>query len=118
MAYPDFEFPDNEPSFMHHSSVERYLVDYAKHFKLYDHIRFKTKVVSVTPLINVYNEKLGERFVKWKVQTCKIDQKIVSETFDGVVVCNGYDDFIFTCCTLVIHVENNFMVILLSNEIN
>ena len=88
MCYPDFPFPDDVPSFMHFSTVNKYLEDYAKEFHLSDNIRFNTTVISVDPLVNEYNQDLGDRFVKWKIKYANNDKNNV-EIFDAVMVCTG-----------------------------
>ncbi|CAG0885434.1 unnamed protein product [Darwinula stevensoni] len=37
MAFPDFPFPEEDASFLHHTKVLEYLEGYAKHFNLYKH---------------------------------------------------------------------------------
>lgn len=44
----DFMTPEDFPQFMHHSRIFQYLCAYADKFGLRHHIRFNTKVVSVT----------------------------------------------------------------------
>lgn len=40
MQIPDFPFRNQEgPSFVHHSVIRKYLLDYAKHFNLYPYIK-------------------------------------------------------------------------------
>ena len=39
MAFPDFPFPDDLPSFVGHEEVRSYLIDYAQHFKLLQFIK-------------------------------------------------------------------------------
>ena len=91
MCYPDFPFPDNVPTFMHHTTVYEYLVNYAKHFGLEKLINFKTKVSSVSPILpkdGILDD--NSRFIKWNVQYENVESKAkVDEEFDGVVVCNG-----------------------------
>jgi len=50
MAYPDFPFEPKGNSYLHHSEVQRYLDDYARHFGLTQFIEFQTRVVSVKPV--------------------------------------------------------------------
>jgi cation diffusion facilitator CzcD-associated flavoprotein CzcO len=50
MAFPDFPFKDNEKSFLHHTDVKQYLIDYCEHFGLKELIEFNTKVVEVRPV--------------------------------------------------------------------
>lgn len=39
MAFPDFEFDKDLPSFIHHTDVLQYLKDYAAHFELLKYIK-------------------------------------------------------------------------------
>jgi len=85
MAFPDFPFPDIEDtSFLHHSKVLEYLESYKKHFDLEKLIRFNTVVSKVDPV-------LTEKKSKWEVTTrCLKSEKIETNLFDSVMVCNGH----------------------------
>lgn len=76
-SYPDFPFPDGTPLYPTHQQVARYLQDYADHFDVTPHIRFRNRVTSVTPAA----DEPG-----WQV-TVDEDQTFV---FDGVVVAPGH----------------------------
>lgn len=41
MCYPDFPFPDDYPNYIHNARLHKYIRDYAQHFDLLRHIRFK-----------------------------------------------------------------------------
>uniref|UniRef100_A0A0L8HYK0 Flavin-containing monooxygenase n=1 Tax=Octopus bimaculoides TaxID=37653 RepID=A0A0L8HYK0_OCTBM len=64
MSFRNFPYPDNAPSFLHHSEVLAYLEDFANHFGLHQYIKFQTQVTLVEPC-------LAKSFlpspVKWKV---------------------------------------------------
>jgi len=45
MAFPDFPFREDLPSFMGHEEVRNYLLSYAEHFDLLSFIK-----ASITPL--------------------------------------------------------------------
>ena len=49
MEYAAFPMPDDYPDYPHHSQIAAYFDDYVDHFGLRDKIRFRTRVVSVTP---------------------------------------------------------------------
>lgn len=49
LQYPDFPTPDDLPDFPSHWQVMKYLEDYANHFGIRPHIRFRTSVTSVKP---------------------------------------------------------------------
>uniref|UniRef100_H2ZM09 Flavin-containing monooxygenase n=1 Tax=Ciona savignyi TaxID=51511 RepID=H2ZM09_CIOSA len=85
MAFPDFPFDKELPSFLKHSDVQEYLESYCKEFKLEKHIEFNTLVQNVTPL------ESDNRATKWKVTTYHLLTKQTSHhIFDGVMVCNGH----------------------------
>lgn len=92
MNFPDFPFPDETPSYMHHSEVVEYLKSYAEHFDLLKYIQFNTKVVDVEPAqdgrLNPITTQLGE--TKWIVTSqSKINGEMKKSVFDGVIICNG-----------------------------
>src|SRR5690606_2692730 len=60
-----------------HAELKQYFQDYARHFDLYRHYRFGTRVVSVTP------EGVG-----WRV-TAEKDGNQDSRYFDGVLIASG-----------------------------
>ncbi|XP_033755721.1 LOW QUALITY PROTEIN: dimethylaniline monooxygenase [N-oxide-forming] 1-like [Pecten maximus] len=85
MAFPDFPFRADLPSFIRHEDVLEYLESYADCFDLLKYIKFSTKVKLVHP------QKSSDT-ITWEV-TYKtlIDSDLTSttETFDAVMVCNG-----------------------------
>ena len=91
MCYPDFLFPEDSPTYLHHTLVCNYLENYVKHFDLEKVIRFKCKVKSVSPMLaesSLLNEE--NRFVRWQLRYTKLGtKKDYHDEFDGVVLCNG-----------------------------
>ncbi|XP_024938193.1 dimethylaniline monooxygenase [N-oxide-forming] 1 isoform X2 [Cephus cinctus] len=85
MQIPDFPFADQDgPSFVHHSVIRKYLLDYAKHFNLYPHIKLNTVVKRVTP------ETLSAGQVTWMVTSLDLETKVeTTKAFDAVILCNG-----------------------------
>jgi len=83
MCYSDFPMPADFPNYMHHSKFLEYLRLYADHFRLEQHIRFETEVVSV--------EQQQDGGGRWSVTTRKINSTgdTETETFDAVMVCVG-----------------------------
>lgn len=79
MAFSDFPMPNDYPDFPHHTQILRYFEDYVNHFRLRQHITFRTQVERVDPLspggfrVTVRDET-GER----------------SEDYGSVVVANGH----------------------------
>ena len=74
-AYKDFAFPADGPLYPDHEGVRRYLEAYADRFELRQHIRFHSRVTSVSAA--------GER---WRVA---LGDAGASE-FDAVVVASGH----------------------------
>eukprot|EP00127_Corallochytrium_limacisporum_P005048 Clim_evm3s198 gene=Clim_evmTU3s198 len=62
-AYSDYPQPEENPDYIHHSLMAKYLNDFADHFKLKDLIRFRTKVTHV-------EHGPGDR---WRVETESTD---------------------------------------------
>jgi len=75
--------PVDFPNYMHHSKFLEYLRLYADHFRLEQHIRFETEVVSV--------EQQQDGGGRWSVTTRKINSTddTETETFDAIMVCSG-----------------------------
>ena len=77
--YDDFPFPADYPDYPSHQQLAAYFQNYAKHFKLYEHIQFDTLV-----------EKCElDNDMKWKVTTTK-SGITKTESFDALAVCNGH----------------------------
>lgn len=52
MQIPDFPFQIQEgPSFVHHSVIREYLLDYAKHFNLYPYIKVSSYYFNYTDYV-------------------------------------------------------------------
>ncbi|KAG7207338.1 hypothetical protein KM043_009003 [Ampulex compressa] len=86
MQIPDFPIKDQDgPSFAHHSVIREYLLDYAKHFNLYNHIKLNTLVKHVEP------ETLKNGQTVWMITYEDLETKVqTTKTFDAVVLCNGH----------------------------
>ena len=83
MAFPEYQFSEELPSFLARKTVLQYLEDFADHFDLMKHIRLQHEVTSVKPL-------RGDDAQMWQVTTKDLKNgTLKSETFDAVVVCNG-----------------------------
>ncbi|XP_003414926.1 flavin-containing monooxygenase 3 isoform X1 [Loxodonta africana] len=82
-CFADFPYPDDFPSFMHHSKLLEYLTAYAKEKNLLKYIQFKTLVSKVKkrPDFSITGQ--------WDVITEK-DGKQESAIFDAVMVCSGH----------------------------
>ncbi|KAM9312133.1 uncharacterized protein PAF06_010043 [Gastrophryne carolinensis] len=88
MAFPDFPFDPALPSFMHHSEVLKYLEEYTDHFSIRPHIKFNTRVVSVSPL---QGDNGGKTEICWDVTfQSQGGVEPVTERFDDVMVCVGH----------------------------
>ena len=77
MGFPDYPFDkQGDPSFIGHEEVLEYLVKYAEMSKVLPHIKFNTKVISIS--------RTGDG--KWKIETNQND----SSLFDFIIVANGH----------------------------
>ncbi|UYV84882.1 hypothetical protein LAZ67_X003861 [Cordylochernes scorpioides] len=80
MMFPDFPFPEEGPSFIHHTEVLKYLHQYADYFQLYKYIKFNTEVCKVTPKENIWTVHLKENDAN----------NVEKRNFDFIIVCNGH----------------------------
>lgn len=86
MPYEKFPFPDELPSYIHHSDFLKYLEDFADHFELKPYIRLSTEVKKVTPI-----KKKSSDSTVWEVTTKNmLSGEETTDQFDAVLVCNGY----------------------------
>ncbi|KAM9312132.1 uncharacterized protein PAF06_010042 [Gastrophryne carolinensis] len=85
MEFPDFSFNPNLPSFIHHSDVLKYLEEYTDHFSIRPHIKFNTRVVSVTPV-----QVEGEDFCWDVISQTSGGSDSLTERFDAIMVCVGH----------------------------
>lgn len=84
MAFPDYPFPQQLPSYVHHPDVLAYLEDYANQFNLLPYIKFRTSVESLSR-----QEDQGKNY--WTLTYTDLDShQTTSATFDAVVICNGF----------------------------
>ncbi len=75
--FSEFPMDDAVAPYPHHSEMRRYFRDYAKHFELYQHYQFGTRVLRMERRENgwaLYTEKAGVTR-EWQ--------------FDGVLIANG-----------------------------
>ena len=96
MNFPDFPFPKDGDTYIHHTVVLKYLKDYAAHFNVLPHVKFDTKVLSADPLLTpsiVENRSESDendsRWCRWSVKYQQKGCQEQCEEFDAVVVCNG-----------------------------
>ncbi|KAJ8046244.1 Flavin-containing monooxygenase FMO GS-OX-like 2 [Holothuria leucospilota] len=88
MAFPDFPFKTELPSFLGHTDVREYLEDYANHFGVFKYIKFFTRVESVKP---IKTDVRGKEKWEFKVRdVCNKDSSKECSIFDAVIVCNGH----------------------------
>ena len=77
MGFPDFPFEkQGDPSFIGHEQVLGYLVTYAKMTKVLPHIKFNSKVISISRTVDG----------KWNIETNQHE----SFTFDFIIIANGH----------------------------
>ncbi|XP_063786960.1 uncharacterized protein LOC134936005 [Pseudophryne corroboree] len=87
MEFPDFPFDPSLPSFIHHSDVLKYLEEYTDKFSIRPHIKFNSRVASVSPVLSDGDQ----RKVSWDVTVHHHDDdKQVAQRFDAVMVCVGH----------------------------
>lgn len=80
MEFPDFPWRQKQ-SFVHHSKVLQYLVDYAKHFGLLPYIRLEHHLTRLTR-----TDDDGQ----WQVTLCQMKQQhSFTRTFDILILCPG-----------------------------
>eukprot|EP00731_Ephydatia_muelleri_P026945 Em0018g1045a len=88
MAFTDFSFDADIPSFMTHQEVLRYLQRYAEHYGLAKHVAFCTVVEKVAPLLAPDDDVTNPR---WRIETRDlITSNHSCEDFDYVLICNGH----------------------------
>ena len=109
MAFPDFPFSENLPSFPYHSDVLHYLQRYAEHHNLSRLIKFRTLVEKVVPVkrdlgcgvmdtatstasngVWTSTQSAFPDRIKWMVTVREVttgDRE--TKEFDAVLVCNG-----------------------------
>lgn len=78
--YDDFPMPESYPDYPGHRLLARYFQDYARHFGLYPHIRFRTLVERCEPT--------GDG--RWRVRVRTEEGREETHVFDQLVVCNGH----------------------------
>lgn len=76
--FKDFPMPEGTPDYPGQALMRRYFVDYAKHFGLYPHYYFNTKVLTV--------EKAGQQ---WKVTIQTKNETPQTLIYKGVIIANG-----------------------------
>lgn len=88
MAFPDFPFPSEWPSYISHQKVLEYLEDYASQFKLQKYVNFNSLVSRVRPLVS---QETADKEV-WEVLIRNLDTNQTQvDHFDAVIVCNGHN---------------------------
>ena len=92
MHFPDFEFPEETKSFMKRQVILKYLQSYAEHYNIKKHVRFNTKVLNVEPILDG-EQDLNWVGTRWMITTKDlISGETSTEEFDGVAICNGYEN--------------------------
>ncbi|CAL1541028.1 unnamed protein product [Lymnaea stagnalis] len=88
MAFPDYPFPEDLPSFVRHKDVQKYLEDYTAHFNLSQYIKFLTIVKWIEPVV----DETSQFKFKWAVTTCNVlnQAEEVTQIYEAVLVCNGH----------------------------
>ena len=77
--YDDFPMPEDYPDYPSHRQLAAYFQAYAKHFDLYEHIRFGTLVKHCVRMQDG----------RWEVET-ETEGRREKQVFDALCVCNGH----------------------------
>ncbi|XP_029667204.1 flavin-containing monooxygenase FMO GS-OX-like 4 [Formica exsecta] len=87
MNFPDYiTMEAQEPCYVSHQEILKYLRDYAQHFDICRHIHFNTRVEHVQLELSKYNNK-----EKWSVQVKKLKTNETElQYFDAIMICNGH----------------------------
>lgn len=75
----DFPMPEGTPDYPNHERMRNYFIGYAKHFKLYDHYYFHTKVERVE----------RQEDTTWKVTTSHPELGEQTYSYKGLILANG-----------------------------
>ncbi|AXI03974.1 flavin-containing monooxygenase [Aquirhabdus parva] len=78
--YEDYPMPEDYPDYPKHSQLQAYFESYAKHFGVYDEIRFHHTVQHVSRLPNG----------NWQVEFLDANGQKHQETFTALMVSNGH----------------------------
>ncbi|XP_014470671.1 PREDICTED: flavin-containing monooxygenase FMO GS-OX-like 3 [Dinoponera quadriceps] len=86
MQIPEFPFKDDDSmSYIHHSAIKQYILDYAGHFNLYPYIKLNTLVKHVEPEVLTNGQTL------WALTHVDLNTKAeTTKTYDAVMVCSGH----------------------------
>ncbi len=75
--YEDYPMPEDYPDYPSHTQLQAYFENYAKHFDVYEHIKFG---------VSVETAELKDSN-KWQIET---DEPLGEYVFDYLFVCNGH----------------------------
>jgi cation diffusion facilitator CzcD-associated flavoprotein CzcO len=78
--FSDFPFPPEIQYFPDHRDMARYLADYARAFSVYERVRFRQRVLAITPVVS------SGRPLQWNLQVESGEQS----QYDSVVVATGH----------------------------
>ncbi|MDV6236699.1 NAD(P)-binding domain-containing protein [Leptospira ellisii] len=78
--YEDFPMPDDYPEYPNHKQLQSYFESYAKHFGVYDKIKFNHTIQKIT------RTPEGD----WKVEYLDSSKKKKTDLFDVLMVANGH----------------------------
>ncbi|XP_014669025.1 PREDICTED: flavin-containing monooxygenase FMO GS-OX-like 2 [Priapulus caudatus] len=88
MEFPDYPFPADYDTYLHHPKVRDYLESYANHFDLKKYIRFNTRVTSVHRLDSGTPNR--PRWLVTSTDRVSGSEEERREEFDAVIVCSGH----------------------------
>lgn len=78
--YEDFPMPEDYPDYPRHDRLQAYFESYARHFGVYEHIRFGHRVETATP----------EDDGRWRIVFSDARGETKTEIFDALMVANGH----------------------------
>ncbi|BBM88302.1 flavin-containing monooxygenase [Candidatus Uabimicrobium amorphum] len=76
--FAEYPMKEHVADYPHHSEMKQYFRDFAKHFSLYDHYKFQTKVTKLEPVED-----------GWSVTYQQQDQPEQTSVYKGVILANG-----------------------------
>ncbi|OWA53256.1 Flavin-containing monooxygenase FMO GS-OX3 [Hypsibius exemplaris] len=80
----DLPLPAGSDTYVHRTVVRNYLTHYTSHFKLLPYIKFRHRVISVTP-VNINTD------IKWRLLVQDTANQTFADTlFDVLFICNGH----------------------------
>jgi cation diffusion facilitator CzcD-associated flavoprotein CzcO len=93
MAFPDFPWcVPSDRSFVHHTNVQEYLVQYSKQLEVEPLIRFNHRVTQLAKVATKDNDDSHrDPYSQWQLTALDTTTNVeLAQTYDAIVVCNGH----------------------------